>query len=317
MGLKEDLQGALGVTIADAIRGMIDGKYILNYGIVEEVMADGIVMVSPSVITKKSEYIAVPCVLGTIASDAFSLNIVPKEKDKVMVFYPRLYDHKMFTKESEGTIINASDIGYSPYTGIAFLMNQYQTKQHKNYITVKNGAMEAHLCYDEENSDEGNDIHNLTFKTLEDGSFESHHAYSKDDEAFQTNTSVSADGNISVETGLKDGGYNAKLSIAPSGALNYTNPKASADIKEDGVIEIKNENATVTIDSNGNITLDSKGKFTLKNNGVSLKDVIKGLAQEVKDLITVGSPATQKTSPATQGKIATWETSKLDQFFEG
>ena len=52
MGLKEDLQGALGVTIADAIRGMIDGKYILGYGIVEEVMADGIVMVSPSVITK-------------------------------------------------------------------------------------------------------------------------------------------------------------------------------------------------------------------------------------------------------------------------
>ena len=110
MGLKEDLQGALGVTIADAIRGMIDGKYILGYGIVEEVMADGIVMVSPSVITKKSEYIAVPCVLGTIASDSLSLNIVPKEKDKVMVFYPRLYDHKMFTKESEGTIINASDM---------------------------------------------------------------------------------------------------------------------------------------------------------------------------------------------------------------
>ena len=263
MGLKEDLQGALGVTIADAIRGMIDGKYILGYGIVEEVMADGIVMVSPSVITKKSEYIAVPCVMGTIASDALSLNIVPKEKDKVMVFYPRLYDHKMFTKESEGTIINASDMGYSPYTGIAFLMNQYQTKWHKNYITIENGAMDAHLCYDEENSYEDNDIHNLTFKTLEDGSFESHHAYAKDDEAFQTNTSVSADGNISIETGLKDGDYNAKLSIAPSGALNYTNPKASADIKDDGVIEIKNEKATVTIDSNGNITLDSKGKFTL------------------------------------------------------
>lgn len=317
MGLKEDLQGALGVTIADAIRGMIDGKYILGYGIVEEVMADGIVMVSPSVITKKSEYIAVPCVLGAIASDSLSLNIVPKEKDKVMVFYPRLYDHKMFTKESEGTIVNASDMGYSPYTGIAFLMNQYQTKWHKNYITVENGAMDAHLCYDEENSDEDNDIHNLTFKTLEDGSFESHHAYSKDDGAFQTNTSVSADGSINIETGLKDGGYNARLSIAPSGALSYTNPKASADIKDDGVIEIKNEKATVTIDSNGDITLDSKGKFTLKNNGVSLKDVIDGLAKEVNDLITVGSPATQKTSPATQLKIATWETSKLDQFFKG
>lgn len=317
MGLKEDLQGALGVTIADAIRGMIDGKYILGYGIVEEVMADGIVMVSPSVIIKKSEYLAVPCVLGTVASDALSLNIIPKEKDKVMVFYPRLYDHKMFTKESEGAIINASDMGYSPYTGIAFLMNQYQTKWHKNYITVENGAMDAHLCYDEVNSDEDNDIHNLTFKTLGDGSLERHHAYSKDDEAFQTNVSVKADGNISVETGLNDGDYNAKLSIAPSGALSYTNPKASADIKDDGVIEIKNENATVTIDSNGNITLDSKGKFTLKNNGVSLKDVIKGLAQEVNDLITVGSPATQKTSPATQTKITTWQTSKLDQFFEG
>ena len=317
MGLKEDLLEASGVTIADAVRGMIDGKYILSYGIVEEVTADGIVMVSPSVITKKSEYIAVPCVLGTIASDALSLNIIPKEKDKVMVFYPRLYDHKMFTKESKGAIINASDIGYSPYTGIAFLMNQYQTKWHKNYITVENGAMEAHLCYDEENSDENNDIHNLTFKTLEDGSFESHHAYSKDDEAFQTNVSVKADGNINIETGLKDGNYNAELSIAPSGALNYTNLKASANIKDNGVIEIKNENATVTIDSNGNITLDSKGKFTFKNNGVSLKDVIKGLAQEVKDLITVGSPETQKTSSATQRKISTWETSKLDQFFKG
>lgn len=317
MGLKEDLQGALGVTIADAIRGMIDGKYILGYGIVEEVMADGIVMVSPSVITKKSEYIAVPCVLGTIASDALSLNIIPKEKDKVMVFYPRLYDHKMFTKESEGTIINASDMGYSPYTGIAFLMNQHQTKWHKNYITVENGAMDAHLCYDEENSDDGNDIHNLTFKTLEDGSFESHHAYSKDDEVFQTNVSVKADGNINIETGLKDGDYNAKLSITPSGALNYTNPKASADIKDDGVIEIKNENATVTIDSNGNITLDSKGKFTLKNNGVSLKQIFEDLATQIKSLQTYGSPALHTVMETSKQAIDLWKQTDVNNFFEG
>lgn len=317
MGLKEDLLGASGVTIADAIRGMIDGKYILGYGIVEEVMADGIVMVSPSVITRKSEYIATPCVLGTIASDAFSLNIKPKEKDKVMVFYPRLYDHKMFTKESEGAIINASDVGYSPYTGIAFLMNQYQTKQHKNYITVENGTMDSHLCYDEEKSDEDNDIHNLTFKTLGDGSFESHHAYSKDDEAFQTNISVGADGNISVETGLKDGDYNAKISIAPSGALSYKNPKASADIKDDGVIEIKNQKATVTIDSNGNITLDSKGKFTLKNNGVSLKQIFEDLATQIKALQTYGSPALHTVMETSKQAIDLWKQTDVNNFFEG
>ena len=46
-----------------------------------------------------------------------------------------------------------------------------------------------------------------------------------------------------------------------------------------------------------------------------LKQVVDGLAQEVENLTTVGSPATQATSPASKGKIATWRESKLNQLF--
>ena len=317
MGLREDLKEAAGITLADAVRRMIDGKYILGYGIIEEVMADGIVLVSPSVIRGKEEYTVCPCVLGTVASSSCTVNITPNVKDKVLIFYPRLYDHKMFLKETEGAVVNPSDSGYSPFTGIAFLFNQYQTKTHKNRVTVAGGAVEGFLCYDAENSSEDEDIYNHMFKTLPDGSFESRHAYSKDDSLFRINLKAGSDGSVLLESALKDGKYASILSISAEGAFTYTNPKASISVLDDGVIEIKNENATVTVDASGNISFDSKGKFTLKNNGVSLKDVIDGLAQEVNNLITVGSPATQKTSPATQAKITAWQNTKLNQFFEG
>ena len=47
-----------------------------------------------------------------------------------------------------------------------------------------------------------------------------------------------------------------------------------------------------------------------------MKQVVDGLAQEVENLTTVGSPATQATSPASKGTIATWRQSKLNQLFQ-
>ena len=57
-------------------------------------------------------------------------------------------------------------------------------------------------------------------------------------------------------------------------------------------------------------------KYTIKNNSTDLKAVIDGLATELNNLVTVGSPATQKTSPATQSLIKKWKTEKLDMLFK-
>lgn len=194
MGLREDLSSAMGATLAEAVRSVVNGKYILGYGIVEEVMADGVVMVSPSALTHKSEYVACPCILGTMSSDAITVNVVPKVKDKVLVFYPRRYDHKMFSKESDGAIINRSDFGYSPYTGIAFLFNQFQESQHFNWATIDSGTIDAHLAYDEGQSDEEVKVNNLHLALSGNGSVESHHKYLKDDEVYNVNKALDAEG---------------------------------------------------------------------------------------------------------------------------
>ena len=77
-------------------------------------------------------------------------------------------------------------------------------------------------------------------------------------------------------------------------------------------VSITNGKATVKIDSSGNVTVETSGKYKFKNNTTDLKSVIDGLAKEVENLITVGSPATQSTSPATKALITTWRQSKLN-----
>ena len=80
-------------------------------------------------------------------------------------------------------------------------------------------------------------------------------------------------------------------------------------------INSENLSTTITVDKNGNVTIDAQGKYTVKNGTTDLKQVVDGLATELENLTTVGSPATQATSPASKGTIATWRSSKLNQLF--
>ena len=83
-----------------------------------------------------------------------------------------------------------------------------------------------------------------------------------------------------------------------------------------GEVTIENNKTKTKIDTNGDITIETEGKYTIKNNSTDLKAVIDGLATELNNLVTVGSPATQKTSPATQSLIKKWRTEKLDMLFK-
>ena len=87
-------------------------------------------------------------------------------------------------------------------------------------------------------------------------------------------------------------------------------------LKEGETFKVTNGKATFNVDADGNINVETSGKYTIKSGGTSLKDVIDGLAKEVENLVTVGSPATQQTSPATKSSISTWRKSKLNKVFQ-
>ena len=109
-----------------------------------------------------------------------------------------------------------------------------------------------------------------------------------------------------------DSKNNLTLTVDENGKVVFKNPKVEIDVQDDGVVKIDNGKATVTIDSNGDIKINTQGKYEFKNNSTDLKAVIDGLATELENLTTVGSPATQATSPASKATIATWRSTKLN-----
>ena len=99
------------------------------------------------------------------------------------------------------------------------------------------------------------------------------------------------------------------------GELTLVSNNVQITTNKDSEITVTNGKAKITVDKNGNVTINAQGKYTVKNGTTDLKQVVDGLATEVENLTTVGSPATQATSPASKGKIATWRKSKLNQLF--
>ena len=99
------------------------------------------------------------------------------------------------------------------------------------------------------------------------------------------------------------------------GELTLVSNNVQITTNKDSKITVTNGKATITVDKDGNVTIDAQGKYTIKNGTTDLKQVVDGLAAELENLTTVGSPATQATSPASKGTIATWRKSKLNQLF--
>lgn len=98
--------------------------------------------------------------------------------------------------------------------------------------------------------------------------------------------------------------------------FNESSYKTTVTVNKDNEITVDNQKAKVFIDRNGNVSIETQGKYTIKNNITDLKDVIDGLAKELENLTTVGSPATQATSPASKGTITAWRSGKLEQLLD-
>lgn len=145
MNPSDFIAGREGVGLSSAIEAMIKRSCIIDYGIIQNVVADGVVDVSVAVSKTQQDMIITTCVLANIASANFTLKIVPKKGDRVLVIYPRIFNDTMFKVEGNETkdtkiIVDKDAKGYNLASGIAVLLNQYKSSGHKNVITIDEGG---------------------------------------------------------------------------------------------------------------------------------------------------------------------------------
>lgn len=252
----------IGSSEANRLQAFMSSMYIIEYGIIKKIPAEGIVTVEMSVAESKEDIIVTNCVYANLASSSFSMNMKPNVDDKVLVLFPRKFVGGMFKAENNEPLISECSNGYTIMGGIAIPLNQYQEATHKNFVDISDGCITLKLAYSE------GDSKNLLTLTSD--------AY---------------------------------------GAFVLMSNKVQVEVNKDSEITVTNGKATITVDKNGNVTIDAQGKYTIKNGVTSLKKVTDGLAKELENLTTTGSPATQATSPASKGTIATWRSSQLNQLF--
>lgn len=156
-----DITG-VGMSQSDVMHRVIGNTCIAEYGIIKEVLADGVVTVEMSVADKASDIIICTCVYANLASSSFTLNIKPNVDDKVLVIFPRKYHAEMFNPEKNEPILSEYADGYAITGGIAFPVNQYQPAEHKNVLNIADGKISIAL---------GGSTPKFTLQTDEDGYF--------------------------------------------------------------------------------------------------------------------------------------------------
>lgn len=188
-----------GLNFNSVVEAIIKRSCIIDYGIVQDIVADGVVDVSLAVAHTEQDIVCMTCVLANIASSAFTLNIVPHKGDRVLVVYPRMYHDKMFgvTEDEDSNAELTIDFGAKGYnlaSGIAILINQYKEAGHKNVVAIDKGDITAKL----------------------------------DKVEFTT----SKDGDITLDN------KKATVTIDKDGAVSVANSKATASIDKDGNVVI-------------------------------------------------------------------------------
>lgn len=271
------LNGASSANFMTAVQTMISRSCIVDFGVIQKADKKGIVEVAVSVADSSEDIKYITCVLANIASSSVTVNVKPNVGDKVIVLYPRRFDSKMFSTDNKDVIVNKNARGYNLFSGIALLCNQYKVNSHKNLITLEDGTVTIQLVYNE------------------------------DDDKNKVIASINSDGELAYSSN-----ENFNLNVNKDGSFELASNNVQITTNSNDEVSITNGKATVKIDSSGNVTVETSGKYKFKNNTTDLKSVIDGLAKEVENLITIGSPAKQSTSPATKALITTWRQSKLN-----
>lgn len=217
-------------SLGDMLHRVINNTFIVEYGIIKNIPAEGVVTVEMSVAEKANDIVITDCVLASFASSSVTVRIKPNIDDKVMVLFPRKFHSNMFQKGKNEPIIAEATTGYNVLTGIAILLNQYQEATHKNFIDISDGNLTMKLGY---NEDEDKNMVSVT--TDKDGSYEINNGKSKvvvDSDGYLSYTNTDSEDNKSKIVFDSNG-----VTIQDKNGCTITSSKTS--IKINNKLEIK------------------------------------------------------------------------------
>lgn len=234
----------------DMLHRVIGNTFIIEYGIIKAIPATGVVTVEMSVADSAENIIITNCVLANIASSSIAVNVKPNIDDKVLVLFPRKSHSDMYKADKNETIIAPAGTGYNIFSGIAILLNQYQTATHTNFIDFSDGNLTLSLAYDKDNE---KNLINLT--TDKDGALTLNLGYDSENDKPKVALTSDKDGNIQL-----------------------VNPKITLKLNADGSYEITNKKSKVTVGSDGYLSYtntdsnDNKSKIAFTSSGVTIQD---------------------------------------------
>ena len=136
MNTNKTLDLRKSVNLPSAIRKMVAETPIVEFGIVKQVIAKGVVLVQLSVARDEKAVTLITCPLMSVACGNVTIDIEPKENDKVLVLFPRVFDTDMFDLDNKDTLINPNASGYNLLSGVAILLTQYKKNKHKNTLSI-------------------------------------------------------------------------------------------------------------------------------------------------------------------------------------
>lgn len=207
-------------SLGDMLHRVINNTFIVEYGIIKNIPAEGVVTVEMSVSEKAEDIVITDCILASFASSSVTVRIKPNIDDKVIVLFPRKFHCDMFQADSNEPIVADATTGYNVLSGIAILLNQYQEATHKNFIDISDGNLTMKLGYNEDedknmvevttdtegNIDVKNDVTSISIGA--EGDYEIDNGKSK--------VTVDKDGNVTIDA------MSGKVAIKNSSASLYT-----------------------------------------------------------------------------------------------
>lgn len=243
--MNNSIQSTFTASLTDALKSYLENSFIIDYGVIKEIISDGVVRVAVSVARNQRDIRVVDCVLASFASGSFAVHIAPDINDKVIILYPRRFHVDMFSEKNSDFLLCKNTEGYSMFTGIAFLANQFRPEKYRNTVELNNDLFAFRTNYVEKKDSEGNvtDSANDTVVTI-------------------TNT----DG-IKIQMGydFENGVYRNELLIGKNATLLYT--------KSDGgslSVALSEDGATIT-DGNG-CTIETASDYLTINGKLKVKN---------------------------------------------
>lgn len=146
--ISKNFLKALNANLPSAVQATVKKSCLVDFGIVKEIVADGIVKVLISVAERNEDIKVITCVYANPASSNLALKIVPKVNDKVIVFYSRYFNPSMFSLEEKEAIVDSYGEGYNMYSGIAIPLNQFKNSSYHRYLKADKDKLTLALGYD-------------------------------------------------------------------------------------------------------------------------------------------------------------------------